>query len=265
MRIARILHNGHPLTVAIDPDGAVRAVDGDIRTGISETGPVLAPLDEVQLLAPCEPSKVLCVGRNYASSVRAKGHPWPDLPFVFFKTPNAVVGPGDVVLRPHGIETFEYEGELAVVIGKPATQIRASDAANHILGYTVGNDMTVRDWQASDPHWTRAKSADTLCPLGPWIETELDPTNLLIETRVNGELQQHGRTDDLIFSIGEIMAFISETITLSPGDVILTGAPTGTRPVVAGDEVAVTIEGIGTLRNVIEQRAPAPATEESPA
>src|SRR5690606_17755915 len=129
----------------------------------------------------------------------------------------------------------------------------------------VGNDMTVRDWQASDPHWTRTKSADTLCPLGPWIETELDPTNLLIETRVNGELQQHGRTDDLIFSIGEIMAFISETITLSPGDVILTGAPTGTRPVVAGDEVAVTIEGIGTLRNVIEQRAPAPASEERPA
>jgi 2-keto-4-pentenoate hydratase/2-oxohepta-3-ene-1,7-dioic acid hydratase in catechol pathway len=260
MRIARILHEGRPLSITVAPDGAVHAIDGEVAANRIHPGRMPGTVDEVQFLAPCEPSKILCVGRNYASSVQARGHPWPEMPFVFLKTPNAVVGPNAVVLRPDGIDTFEYEGELAAVIGKTATQVRAADVNDYILGYTVGNDMTVRDWQASDPHWTRAKSSDTLCPLGPWIETELDPANLLIETRVNGELQQRGRTDDLIFSIGEIVAFISRTMTLIPGDVVLTGAPIGTRPVVAGDEVAVTVEGIGTLRNRIEQAPPAPAT-----
>jgi 2-keto-4-pentenoate hydratase/2-oxohepta-3-ene-1,7-dioic acid hydratase in catechol pathway len=264
MRIARILHEGRPVSITVTEDGSVRPI-GDVAAAERDhPGQMLGTVDVVKFLAPCEPSKILCVGRNYASSVRSRGHPWPEMPFVFLKTPNAVVGPDAVVLRPDGIDTFEYEGELAVVIGKTATQIRASDVNAYILGFTVGNDMTVRDWQASDPHWTRAKSSDTLCPLGPWIETELDPANLLIETRVNGELQQQGRTDDLIFSIGEIIAFISRTMTLIPGDVVLTGAPAGTRPVVAGDEVAVTVEGIGTLRNVIEQAPPAPATEGAP-
>ena len=264
MRIARILHEGRPVSVIVTQDGAVHPIDGEVAADLLHPGRVLGSVEEVQFLAPCEPSKILCVGRNYASAVRSKGHPWPEMPFVFLKTPNAVVGPNAVVLRPDGIDTFEYEGELGVVIGKTATQVLAADVNDHILGYTVGNDMTVRDWQASDPHWTRAKSSDTLCPIGPWIETELDPANLLIETRVNGELQQQGRTDDLIFSIGEIIAFISRTMTLVPGDVVLTGAPVGTRPVVAGDEVAVTVEGIGTLRNVIEQAPPAPATEGAP-
>jgi 2-keto-4-pentenoate hydratase/2-oxohepta-3-ene-1,7-dioic acid hydratase in catechol pathway len=260
MRIARILHEGRPESTTVTQDGAVRLIAGEAAPERDQPARMLGTVEDVQFLAPCVPSKILCVGRNYASSVRSRGHPWPEMPFVFLKTPNAVVGPDAVVLRPEGIDTFGYEGELAVVIGKTATRIRAADVNDYILGYTVGNDMTVRDWQASDPHWTRAKSSDTLCPLGPWIETELDPANLVIETRVNGELQQQGRTNDLIFSIGEIIAFISRTMTLVPGDVVLTGAPIGTRPVVAGDEVAVTVEGIGTLRNIIEQAPPAPAT-----
>ncbi|MDQ3695723.1 MAG: fumarylacetoacetate hydrolase family protein [Chloroflexota bacterium] len=257
MRVARVLFQDQPVFAVINPDGAVFAVDGDPYAGGAVAGPPLGTAANLQLLAPCQPSKVLCVGRNYATPVRAKGHAWPEAPVVFLKTPNAVIGPDEDILRPENVGAFEYEGELAVVIGRTARRVHAADAADCIFGYTIGNDMTVRDWQQTDAHWTRAKSSDTLCPLGPWIETDLDPANLLIETRVNGEVQQQGRTDDMIFSIGEIIEFVTRTMTLVPGDVILTGAPGGTQAVGDGDEVAVTIAGIGELRNTVRQLAPA--------
>ena len=256
MRVVRFLHDGSPRTGVVAADGAIRAVDGDVYAGVAAGGPILGRLGEVPLLPPCRPSKIFCVGRNYASAVRAKGHPWPDLPFVFLKTPNTVVGPDADVLRPDGIETFEYEAELTAVIGRTASRVTAGAARDYVFGYTCGNDLTVRDWQASDPHWTRAKSSDTLCPLGPWIETDLDPGDLAVRALVNGELHQDGRTGDMIFSLGEIVAFITRTITLEPGDAILTGTPLGARPVGDGDVIEVEVEGIGTLRNTVRQLPP---------
>ena len=239
MRVLRFLHEGSPRTGVVDADGAIRALNGDVYGGAQPDGPVIGRLDDVDLLAPCEPSKIFCVGRNYASAVRAKGHPWPDLPFVFLKAPNAVVGPEAEVCRPDGIETFEYEGELTAVIGRTASRVSEATALDYVFGYTCGNDMTVRDWQATDPHWTRAKSSDTLCPLGPWIETDVQPHDLSVRARVNGELHQDGRTSDMIFSTAQIIAFISRTMTLSPGDVI-----------------EIEVEGIGTLRNTVRQLPP---------
>lgn len=256
MRVVRCRHEDSVVTGVVDRDGAIAAVAGDVYAGSMTTGGPIGRLGEVELLSPCEPSKILCVGRNYATAVRAKGHPWPDLPFVFLKTPNTVVGSEAEILRPDGIETFEYEGELTAVIGKTARQVSAGAALDYVFGYTCGNDMTVRDWQTTDPHWTRAKCGDTLCPLGPWIETELDPSDLSLQTVVNGELHQDGRTSDMIFSLGEIIAFISRTITLEPGDVILMGTPLGAHPVGDGDQIEVTIEGIGTLRNRVRQLPP---------
>lgn len=256
MRVVRFRHDSSVRTGVADADGVIRAVSGDLYAGSVATDTIVGHLDEIELLPPCEPSKILCVGRNYASAVRAKGHPWPDLPFVFLKTPNTVVGPDVDILRPDGIETFEYEGELTAVIGKVASQVSASAALDYVFGYTCGNDMTVRDWQATDPHWTRAKCSDTLCPLGPWIETDLDPRDLSVRTVVNGDLHQDGRTSDMIFSVGEIIAFISRTMTLYPGDVVLTGTPLGAHPVSDGDLIEVTIESIGTLRNRVRQLPP---------
>lgn len=232
-------------------DGQVHAVVGTPGTGF-EVGQEIGALESLRLTAPCAPSKVVCVGRNYAAHITEMGRPWPTQPFIFLKAPNAVVGHGDAVVRPRDVERFDYEGEMAVVIGRRAARVDASSWREFVLGFTCANDLTVRDWQEGDGQWARAKSADTLCPLGPWVETEIaDPQALRLRTRVNRELRQDSTTADFVFGIGELLAFITAAITLEPGDAVLTGTPGGVGPVVAGDLVEVEVEGIGTLRNEI--------------
>lgn len=230
-------------------DGVVYRLEGDPMTEASPGAP-LGNWDGLEHLAPCRPSKVIGIGRNYAAHVRETRREIPTEPFAFIKTPNTVVGDGAHVRRPVGVERFEFEGELAMVIGRTASRVTAADALDYVLGFTCSNDFTVRDWQVETRQWVLAKSSDTLCPLGPWIATDVgDAQNLALRTYVNGELRQDGRTDDLIFGLGELIEYLTVTATLEPGDVVLTGTPSGAGPVKDGDEVEVDIEGIGSLIN----------------
>jgi 2-keto-4-pentenoate hydratase/2-oxohepta-3-ene-1,7-dioic acid hydratase in catechol pathway len=213
------------------------------------------PLSDIRLLAPILPSKVICVGKNYADHAREMGGEPPEEPVIFLKPSTAVSGPGDPILRPSRLsDRIDYEGELAVVIGRLSQQVTADRVADVIFGYTCANDVTARDLQARDGQWTRAKGFDTFCPLGPWIETGADPADLEITTRLNGEIKQHSRTSLLIHDVQALVMFVSQVMTLLPGDVLLTGTPAGVGPMDKGDEVAVTIEGIGTLSNPVTDR-----------
>lgn len=248
MKLVRVVTDQGP-RAGVLVDGLVHEIEGD-ASDEPVPGASIGAWDDLVRLEPCEPSKVIGVGRNYLAHIRERGREVPDEPFTFLMAPNAVVGDGAAVQRPVGAERFDYEGELAVVIGRSARNVAAADALNHVLGYTCGNDFTVRDWQVETRQWVQAKSSDTLCPLGPWIETQIaDPEDLALRTRVNGELVQDGRTDDMVFGLRRLIEHISATLTLAPGDVILTGTPSGVGPVVAGDEVEVEIEGIGRLVN----------------
>jgi 2-keto-4-pentenoate hydratase/2-oxohepta-3-ene-1,7-dioic acid hydratase in catechol pathway len=213
------------------------------------------PLAEVRLVAPVLPSKVIGIGKNYADHAREMGGEPPDAPIVFLKPSTSVVGPGEIVRYPVGVsQQVDYEGELAVVIGRLCREVPVSRVADVVLGYTCANDVTARDLQRAEPQWGRAKGFDTFCPIGPWIATGLDPSDLAITTTVNGELRQAGRTSAMERSVAELVAFVSEAMTLLPGDVILTGTPAGVGPLQVGDEVSVTIEGIGTLTNPVAPR-----------
>ncbi len=214
------------------------------------------PLSAVRLLAPVLPSKVVAVGKNYADHVREMGGDAPpEEPVLFLKPSTAVCGPGDRISRPVKLsQRTDYEGELAVVIGRLCRDVPAAQAASVIFGYTCANDVTARDLQARDGQWTRAKGFDTFCPLGPWIETELDPADLDLATLVNGEVRQHARTSQLLHDVPTLVAYASSVMTLLPGDVLLTGTPAGVGPLADGDEVSVTIEGIGTLTNEVTSR-----------
>jgi 2-keto-4-pentenoate hydratase/2-oxohepta-3-ene-1,7-dioic acid hydratase in catechol pathway len=206
-------------------------------------------LDDVRLLAPCRPSKIVALGVNYRSHGEEMSHRIPAEPLIFIKPPTAVIGPEDGIVYPEMSERVDYEGELGVVIGKRASHVAEKDAARYIMGYTCCNDVTARDIQARDKQWTRAKGFDTFAPIGPWIETELDPSNLHLETRLNGEVRQSTSTGELIFGVHALVSFISRIMTLLPGDVIATGTPSGIGPMQPGDTVEVEIEKIGTLRN----------------
>jgi len=213
------------------------------------------PLAEVRLLAPVLPSKVVCVGKNYADHASEMGGEPPAEPVIFLKPSTAVCGPGDPVLRPSRLsDRVDFEGELAVVIGRIGRQVPAERAAAVIFGYTCANDVTARDLQAKDGQWTRAKGFDTFCPLGPWIETGVDPADLALTTRLNGQLRQDTRTSLLLHGVPALVSSVSAVMTLLPGDVLLTGTPAGVGPMDQGDEVSVTIEGIGTLTNPIADR-----------
>ncbi len=207
------------------------------------------PLSEVRLLCPCEPSKIVCLGLNYRKHAEETGLPIPDLPLIFLKPSTAVVGPDDSIVLPPDSKRVDYEGELGVVIGCTVKGIDENRALDCVLGYTCFNDVSERHAQQHDVQWTRAKGYDTFAPIGPWIETELDAGDLQLETHLNGELRQSARTSDLIFGVREVVRFISHVMTLLPGDVIATGTPSGIGRMNAGDRVAVSIEGIGTLRN----------------
>lgn len=211
-------------------------------------------LSEVNLLAPCEASKIVCVGKNYARHIKEMGGSDTDLPKepgIFLKALNTLAHPGDPIPYPSWTHELHYEGELAVVIAQRAKDISEAEALNYIFGYTCACDVTARDKQRSDLQWTRGKSSDSFCPVGPWIETDLDPGNLAVQTRLNGELKQDGHTRDLIFSVSRILSYISSFMTLEPGDLVLTGTPDGVGPMKVGDTLEVTVEGIGTLSNSI--------------
>jgi len=209
------------------------------------------PAESARLLTPVRPGKVICVGRNYAAHAAEHDSEVPELPLIFLKPPTSVIGPGETILLPPQSQEVEHEGELAVVIGHGGRWIEPQQAGQHILGYTIANDVTARDLQRSDGQWTRGKGFDTFCPLGPWIETELDPADTLITCSVNGQMRQMASTRDMVFPVHQVVAFVSSFMTLEAGDVILTGTPAGVGPLLDGDEVSVEIEGIGRLTNPV--------------
>ena len=209
------------------------------------------PLERARLLAPLLPGKIICVGRNYVEHAKEHNAEVPEVPLLFLKPPSSVIGPEQPILLPPQSQQVEHEAELVVVIGKRGRWIDPRQASDYILGYTIGNDVTARDLQRRDGQWTRGKGFDTFCPLGPWIETNLDPTDLMITCHVNGEMRQMGSTHDMVFHIEQLIAFASSVMTLDPGDVLMTGTPAGVSPLRAGDVVAVTIDNLGTLRNPV--------------
>ncbi|MBM4446353.1 MAG: DUF2437 domain-containing protein [Chloroflexi bacterium] len=208
-------------------------------------------LDEVRLLAPCLPSKIICLGLNYRSHVEEMKLPMPSVPLIFLKPSTAAIGPDDKIVLPRGWKRVDYEGELGVVISKKAKDVPEEEAKEYVLGYTCVNDVSERHNQAEDGQWTRAKGYDTFAPIGPWIETEASPDNLKLETYLNGELRQSAYTSDLIFGTSKLISFISGVMTLLPGDIIATGTPSGIGPMNTGDVVEVRIENIGTLKNFV--------------
>jgi 2-keto-4-pentenoate hydratase/2-oxohepta-3-ene-1,7-dioic acid hydratase in catechol pathway len=213
------------------------------------------PVDAVRLLAPVIPrSKVVCVGKNYARHAAEMGGEVPAEPLIFLKPNTSVIGPGEPILYPDQSTDVHYEGELAVVIGRICRDIAAEDAAKVVFGYTVANDVTARDLQATDGQWARAKGFDTFCPLGPWIETSFDPAGTRVTTILNDETKQDASTSDMVFTVPSIVEYVSSFMTLLPSDVILTGTPDGVGPMAVGDTVSVTVEGIGTLTNRVLAR-----------
>jgi len=208
-------------------------------------------LGEVKLLAPCIPSKIVCLGLNYRSHAEETKLPIPSVPLIFLKPSTAVIGPDDEIILPRLSRRVDYEGELGVVIGRKAKDVSQDRAKDYVLGYTCVNDVSERYAQKEDGQWTRAKGYDTFAPIGPWVETDVVPDDLRVETYLNSELRQSARTSDLIFSVAELISFISGVMTLLPGDIIATGTPSGIGRMNLGDIVEVRIEGIGTLRNFV--------------
>ena len=210
-------------------------------------------------LAPCEPTKIICIGLNYVEHVResltvAAGTKAPPAePLFFFKPPSAVLGPGGTIVRPAGIARLDPEGEMALVVGRRARHVTEAEALSHIAGVTCFNDVSARDWQKQDGQWSRAKGSDTFAPFGPCVALGLDPRDLELELRVNGELRQSTRTSAMHFGPAFLVSFLSRHVTLEPGDVIATGTPAGIAPIVPGDVVTVTVEGVGTLENPVAE------------
>jgi 2-keto-4-pentenoate hydratase/2-oxohepta-3-ene-1,7-dioic acid hydratase in catechol pathway len=238
-----------------DEDTAITVLAGDpLYVGMQPTDEVVK-LADARLLSPVLPrSKVVGIGRNYAAHAAELGHDLPEEPLMFLKPNTSVVGPGDPVFYPRQTSELHYEGELAVVIGRICRDVPVEKFADVIWGYTVGNDVTARDLQRSDVQFTRAKGFDSFCPLGPWIETELDVSDVRVQTWLNGDLKQDGTTKDMIFGVPELVHQVSSVMTLLPGDVILTGTPEGVGPMEVGDEVEVSIQGIGNLTNRVVKR-----------
>jgi 2-keto-4-pentenoate hydratase/2-oxohepta-3-ene-1,7-dioic acid hydratase in catechol pathway len=249
MKIARYESDGVVRFGLIDPAaGKVREIAGDPFDGVRATG-VVRRLDEVRLLAPVAPGKIVAVGLNYRDHAREMGKKIPEEPLLFLKAPSALNHPGGEIVYPRQSERVDYEAELAVVIGRTAKDVAGRDAAGYILGYTCLNDVTARDLQVRDVQYTRAKGFDTFAPIGPWIETDLDPSGLPVRCVVNGETRQDGNTREMGATVPRLLEFISAVMTLYPGDVIATGTPPGVGPMQVGDEVTVEVGGIGALTN----------------
>lgn len=225
-------------------------LDGDFY-GILKTAGTSHAVSRVKLLAPCVPSKIVAVGLNYRDHAEEMRLAVPGEPVVFLKPPTSVIGPGGTIIYPAMSEQVDFEAELGVVIKNRIAGINPDQSKDHILGYTCANDVTARDLQKKDGQWTRAKSFDTFCPVGPWIESELDTRDLLIESYLNGERRQSSRTSQLIFPVSYLVSFISRIMTLTPGDLIITGTPAGIGSMKPGDDIEVRIEGLGSLKNTI--------------
>lgn len=259
MRIARFTTGDDPRYAFVQTEGDrtfLAVLHGDpLFMSVAPTGERLELGDGVRLLAPVIPrSKIVGVGKNYADHAAEMGGEVPTSPLLFLKPNTSVIGPDDPIVLPDFSTEVSYEAELAVVIGRLAKDVTPEAAPAHILGYTVANDVTARDAQRTDGQWARAKGFDSACPLGPWIETDLDPEDVAVRSRVNGEPRQDGRTRDMIFDVPFLVSYISEAMTLLPGDVILTGTPVGVGPIVAGDRVECEVEGLGVLANPVVRR-----------
>ena len=258
MRIARFSYGEDirfGVVAALGDDEVVAPIVGDpLYVPIQPAGDPI-PLADVRLLAPVIPrSKVVGIGRNYAEHAAEMGNQVPADPMLFLKPNTSVIGPGEPIVYPPFSQNVHFEAELAVVIGRVCKDVPPERVPEVIFGYTCGNDVTARDIQKTDGQWARAKGFDSACPLGPWIETELDPADLAVSCTVNGELRQDGRTSQMVRDVVELVTYVSSAFTLLPGDVIMTGTPAGVGPLVSGDHVAVTVEGIGTLRNRVVSR-----------
>lgn len=260
MRIARFAHPQGVAFGVVEGDSAA----GEAALTVAEIaehpfGPIELTerrwaLPDVRLLAPILPTKVVGIGRNYADHAAEMGNEVPPAPLLFLKPSTAVIGPGDAIRLPPDSNRVEHEGELAVVIGGVVRDVTRERALQTVLGYTCGNDVTARDQQRADGQWTRAKGHDSFCPLGPWIETDLDPSDVAVRAEVDGAVRQNSRTSLLMHDVATLIAYISHVMTLLPGDVILTGTPAGVGPINAGSSVSVTVEGIGTLTNPVTSR-----------
>ena len=244
--VEQVAGNDEITRVFLKPPGE----DGDVEDLPTKPAPRL-PLAEAKLLLPVQPSKIVCVGRNYRAHAAELGNEVPTEPLLFFKPPSSLLATGEDIRRPRISQRTDFEGELAVVMGRRCYKLSADqDVRPLILGYTVLNDFTARDIQKKDSQWTRGKGFDTFCPVGPVVTNEIDPwAGVNVETRVNGDVRQHGNTRDFIFSLDTIIRYIADVMTLESGDLIATGTPEGVGPVVAGEVIEITVEGVGTLRN----------------
>jgi 2-keto-4-pentenoate hydratase/2-oxohepta-3-ene-1,7-dioic acid hydratase in catechol pathway len=250
MRIVRIEHNGRERFGRV-VDGRDIELWSDAPWAGGQAEAERTALSGARLLAPVTPSKIACVGRNYAAHAKELGNDVPTEPLLFLKPPSALLAPEAAILVPPASQRVEHEAEIGIVLGKRLQRATAAEAGAAIFGITCVNDVTARDLQRKDVQFTRAKSFDTFCPVGPWIETKWDATALSVRCRVNGELRQDGHADQMIFPIAALLAFISHVMTLEPGDLVSTGTPSGVGPLVANDTVEVEIGGVGVLRNVV--------------
>ncbi|MVA95982.1 DUF2437 domain-containing protein [Nitratireductor sp. CAU 1489] len=249
MKIVRFSHQGSASYGLLEGD-AVAVLSKPPFDGIDRTGQVL-PLEAVRLLAPVTPSKLVCVGLNYTLHAEESGVPVPEEPMLFMCAPSAIIADGEEIRLDNASDRIDFEAEIGIVVGTTARNVAAGDAAKHILGYTCANDVSNRVLQKKDGQFTRAKSFDTYKPVGPCIETDLDPDNVDIKLWQNGELRQSSNTNDMIFPIGRIFEFVAGIMTLFPGDLIITGTPSGVGPMASGDEIVVEIDKIGRLRNTV--------------
>ena len=250
MRIIRYQTASQPATFGWVKDDKIGKIKGSPFSQFSRTKADIL-LEDVDLLPPVVPGKIICVGRNYAAHAAEHDAEVPEMPLIFLKPPSAVIPHGGTILLPPQSQQVEHEGELAVVIGQTGRWIAADEANNHIFGFTIANDVSARDLQFQDGQWTRGKGFDTFCPLGPWIETDFDPADAVVTCHVNEEMRQMASTRDMVFNVRQLVAFASSVMTLYPGDLILTGTPAGVNTLQDGDIVEVSIEGIGKLSSKV--------------
>jgi len=247
MRICRYQVKEAPAYGIIEGDN-IAIIDTDPFSKWKRTGNTVA-LNKVKLLAPCEPSKVVAVGLNYVDHASELSMDVPKEPVIFLKPATAVIGPGDAIVYPAMSRQVDYEAEIGVVIKRTAKHVAEEDVSPYILGYTCANDVTARDLQRTDGQWTRAKSFDTFAPIGPWIDTDFDPAGVKVESVLNGQVMQSSSTEHMLFAVPRLISFISQVMTLHPGDVVMTGTPPGVGPMQPGDRITIRIEGLGILTN----------------
>ncbi len=254
MRIVRYQTKNDPARYGWLLENKIGPIEGDIF-GDYRRLEALTPLGEVKLLAPAQPTKILCIGRNYAEHAREQEAEVPKVPLLFLKPPSAILNPGEPIVLPRQSQQVEHEAELVVVIGKRGRNITTDESHDYIFGYTIGNDVTARDLQKTDGQWSRAKGFDTFCPFGPWIDTEFDPSDAIITCKVSGQPRQMASSRDMIFNVNELIAYLSSIMTLEPGDIIFSGTPAGIGALLPGDTVEVEIEGLGKLTNPVVAQA----------